>query len=60
MRFETWYKENIIRDQRESFEAIDYQNTGTYKAMKQAYYSGMKRGLQLQTKKALDTNTKVR
>jgi len=52
-------KENIIKDQHESFAAIDYQNTHTYKILKQAYYSGMKKGLQLHSKKTLDTHTKV-
>jgi len=59
MRFEAWYKENIIGDQHESFAVIDYQNTHTYKILKQAYYSGMKRGMQIQSKKVLDTHTKV-
>jgi len=46
MTFKKWYQENIIMGQ-ECFKHIDYQNTGTYKAMKKCYYSGMKRGMQL-------------
>jgi len=56
MTFEKWYQENIIMGQ-ECFEHIDYQNTHTYKILKQAYYSGMKRGVQIQSKKVLDTHT---
>lgn len=44
MTFEQWYRETIIGDQVWDF---DYRSTGTYKAMKKAYYHGMKRGFQL-------------